>query len=187
MKYQKSTIKNSAFFNALNSAKKIGYGEFKETKLGYWCRQFLTLNKDTIRLYNKNQKLSLGDLPSQLENIKIDNAIEKDGIVLRSDIPGPNGTMEVKYEFSKEGLKKVEEDGRLIIDQISSRTEEFMSKDICVNTFVSEDFNLPKNIHIEDYDNLNGIIFNHKSEFFEDMEEIEKNSKKAKENDPRKV
>lgn len=170
MKTSKRKVTRLEFSNSLSVASLVINTHHPRTKLAYYCQQYMDINKALSKEHNKLSKRITKKLENELANFRVDNAVEKDGIMLTENVPDGKGNIRIMYKFNKKGERAVKEKEADISEKIEDAVDNFLAEEIEVKCIISE-LKLPENIKPDIEHMLNGFVFKHKNEHEETMEE----------------
>lgn len=152
---RKVTLKQ--FISAKNVANEVMKNLYPRTRLAHHCEEFLSMNEKTIEKIEKEQRKLTEPLSRELRQTRIDNAVEKDGVVVY--------TSDKSYAFNRAGeaavLKKQDE----ITEKLQEIQEPFLAREIDKVNCICSPLELPKDISYDVEKALNGFVFKNKSEF----------------------
>jgi hypothetical protein len=134
------------------------------TKLGYFCNQFVDLNKAFSKKHNKDQKKLTSQLTLELNKFRVLNALEKDGKLVLTD--------KNDYSYDRNGEIAVLEKQNEISEKTEEILEPFFDQEVEIVCIV-DPFKLPDGIDAMTEKNLNGFVFQNKNEFEEPVEVVE--------------
>lgn len=160
MKITKKKVTREKFILSINAAN-ISIQQHPRTKLAYYCGEFLEINEELIKSNAKEQRKLTEHLNLELRKVRIDNAVEKDGVVILND--------EKNYSYGRSGEEAVLKKQDEINEKIEKILEPFLKKDTIVQCIVNE-LTLPDKLDNKMERQMNGFVFQNKNEFYEEKD-----------------
>lgn len=163
MKITTKKVTRETFITALNIASKCMNDLHPRTRLANNCKEFMDENKLISKKHNKESKKLTSELERELRNCRIDNALEKDGKLLMDE--------KGNYQYGKAGEKLVLDKQLEVNEKIEEIADQFLLEEIEIKCIVST-LVVPDTLKQENFNALNGFVFQNKNEFEEEKEEV---------------
>lgn len=160
MKTSKTTQSRDTFVSAITTAKNI-ISQFPKTKLAWYCEKFIEFNKKAKAQHDKLIAKKTKDLNMELSTVCVDNAAEKDGVILYNKDGG--------YQYGRAGEKIVIAKREEITEKINEIVDELLKETVEVVVITSELNSLPDGLSPFQFSVLNNSVFKNKNEFEEEI------------------
>lgn len=157
-------VTREKFIMAVNMADEVAKKLHPRTRLAHYCEQFLEDNDKLSKEHVRKQNEITRKLNKEINDCKVDNAVEKDNVLLReSDKPNS------PYKYDKAGalavLKKTDE----VTAKMEKVIDDFMMEEIEV-VCRAKPMELPDKIAYETEKALRGFVFQNPNEFEKEEE-----------------